>query len=134
MAAILSIEACINQNLAAICTGQSLHDEYLVLLFQTAYESLREDGRGGQQAALNCQLLSAMRIPVPPPDEQNQIIQFIETELLHFRALEEDAVKAVSLLQERRSALISAAVTGKIDVRKYKRDHPQSQRRPHEPA
>jgi type I restriction enzyme, S subunit len=36
-----------------------------------------------------------------------------------FDALSEEAERAIKLLQERRTALISAAVTGKIDVRKF---------------
>jgi type I restriction enzyme S subunit len=56
-------------------------------------------------------------IPVPPLDEQNEIIERIERETAKFDALTAAAEGAIGLLQERRTALISAAVTGKIDVR-----------------
>ena len=56
-------------------------------------------------------------IPVPPVQEQEAISQLIETETAKTDSLIREANAVVSLLQERRTALISAAVTGKIDVR-----------------
>lgn len=56
-------------------------------------------------------------IPVPSRDEQTQIACFLDHETARIDALIEEAMGGVVLLQERRSALISAAVTGKIDVR-----------------
>jgi type I restriction enzyme S subunit len=57
-------------------------------------------------------------IALPPPDEQRAIIQFVMAETTKLDALAAEAQKAIDLLQERRTALISAAVTGQIDVRK----------------
>jgi type I restriction enzyme S subunit len=54
---------------------------------------------------------------LPPPEEQEAILQLVEDETARLHALKEAAQKATDLLKERRSALISAAVTGKIDVR-----------------
>lgn len=53
----------------------------------------------------------------PQLDEQRTIVSFLDTETAKFDTLTAEANRAISLLQERRSALISAAVTGKIDVR-----------------
>jgi type I restriction enzyme, S subunit len=55
--------------------------------------------------------------PVPPHQEQNRIADFLDHESSSIVALINEASHAIDLLQERRSALISAAVTGKIDVR-----------------
>jgi type I restriction enzyme S subunit len=57
--------------------------------------------------------------PVPPYEEQNQIASHVEKALSRFDILSEKADKQIALLQERRTALISAAVTGKIDVRNW---------------
>jgi type I restriction enzyme S subunit len=57
-------------------------------------------------------------IPLPPLDEQCSIVDFLNQEIASLDALTTEANRATALLQERRSALISAAVTGKIDVRK----------------
>ena len=56
-------------------------------------------------------------IPIPPVNEQDAIALFIEGETARFDTLTAEAQRAIDLLQERRTALISAAVTGKIDVR-----------------
>jgi type I restriction enzyme S subunit len=49
--------------------------------------------------------------------EQREIAAFLEDELTKFDTLTAEAQRAIALLQERRIALISAAVTGQIDVR-----------------
>ena len=54
---------------------------------------------------------------VPPAPEQTAIVGAIGIAEEKFQALIEEAKSGIALLQERRSALISAAVTGKIDVR-----------------
>ena len=53
----------------------------------------------------------------PPLQEQAAIVAGIGGELQNIDALASQAEAAITLLQERRAALISAAVTGKIDVR-----------------
>jgi len=58
-------------------------------------------------------------VPIPPYDEQVEINRYIAQQLAIITALEHAADEAVGLLKERRSALISAAVTGKIDVRDW---------------
>jgi len=57
------------------------------------------------------------RLAFPTMVEQLAIADFLDGELTKCDTLKAEAQKAISLLQERRSALISAAVTGQIDVR-----------------
>lgn len=61
--------------------------------------------------------LLSFAICVPPIKEQNAIVEYLEGETARLDALAAVAERAIDLLQERRTALISAAVTGKIDVR-----------------
>ncbi|ATU72971.1 hypothetical protein SXCC_02458 [Gluconacetobacter sp. SXCC-1] len=56
-------------------------------------------------------------IPLPILKEQDEILNFLKEKTGHFDALATTARNAITLLKERRAALISAAVTGKIDVR-----------------
>ena len=58
-----------------------------------------------------------MRLPVPPIDEQSDIVRFLVSETAKLDNLKAEAERAIELLKERRSALIAAAVTGRIDVR-----------------
>ncbi|MBY4793919.1 restriction endonuclease subunit S [Burkholderia multivorans] len=63
--------------------------------------------------------LKGFWIVVPPRKEQEEIVAFVDTETAKLDALKTDAERAIDLLKERRKALISAAVTGKIDVREH---------------
>ena len=68
-------------------------------------------------ANLNSSIIRQIVVPVPPPAEQTQIVAFLDRETAKIDALIAEAQRAIDLLQERRTALISAAVTGQIDVR-----------------
>ena len=57
---------------------------------------------------------------IPPVKEQAEISKFIKQYLEKNHTLMKKAESAIQLMQERRTALISAAVTGKIDVRHWK--------------
>lgn len=59
-----------------------------------------------------------MRLPLPRQDEQAAIVAHLSSETAKWDALIVQAQRAIDLLQERRTALISAAVTGQIDVRR----------------
>lgn len=56
-------------------------------------------------------------MPIPPVTERVAIRSFLNTEMAKIGTLTTEASHAIALLQERRNALISAAVTGNIDVR-----------------
>jgi type I restriction enzyme S subunit len=56
-------------------------------------------------------------MPVPPRAEQDEIVTTLDAAISKIDVLVSEAHRATTLLQERRTALISAAVTGKIDVR-----------------
>jgi type I restriction enzyme S subunit len=58
-----------------------------------------------------------MPMAAPPLTEQHAIVAHLDRETAKLDALTTEAERAVALLKERRAALISAAVTGKIDVR-----------------
>ena len=60
-----------------------------------------------------------MKVPLPPIDEQKGIVQFIAEQYSKYETLIQSSAKQNKLLKERRTALISAAVTGKIDVRNW---------------
>lgn len=55
-------------------------------------------------------------LPVPPLDEQRAIVAYIAEEASKLDALQSAAERTITLLKERRAALIAAAVTGQIDV------------------
>ena len=69
------------------------------------------------QPHLNAEELGACIVAFPTETEQRRIVENLGAEVRQIDKLEAEAGKVVQLLQERRAALISAAVTGKIDVR-----------------
>ncbi len=70
-------------------------------------------GSAGRNRPLNINTLIKEKIPVPTMEAQMQVSKIVKVE----RDIKASVAKTISLLQERRTALISAAVTGKIDVR-----------------
>ena len=118
--AILGIESTINQNMAALVTGKRLDSRYLYLAVTAAYDDLRLLGRGANPPALNCDILRAYRIPLPPLEEQRTIAGQTQKMLDSIESSMALATRQGELLRERRTTLISAAVTGKIDLRGWK--------------
>ncbi|MEH6832309.1 MAG: restriction endonuclease subunit S [Sulfitobacter sp.] len=74
---------------------------------------------GGMHPHLNCGEVQYVALPVPPISEQLEIAEFIDDQTKAFDEMNLKAQSAITLLKERRTALISAAVTGKIDVRDW---------------
>lgn len=66
---------------------------------------------------MSAERYASLILPVPPIAEQLAIVDFLDREIMKVDALAENIQKGIDLLKEYRSALISAAVTGKIDVR-----------------
>lgn len=62
--------------------------------------------------------------PIPDINEQRKICDFLEKEILKIEVLNRESEQAIALLKERRSALITAAVTGQIDVRNLAQEIP----------
>lgn len=96
-------------------------DEYLNYLFRSrpyaaGYTSLSRGVRIGQAEIDNDQY-RLMPVLLPPVSEQRVIVAQVDHETAELDATIADAREAIALSKERRAALISAAVTGKIDVR-----------------
>jgi len=120
MAAPLAFTATVNQHLAYIKPDQDrLHVGFLLCALEAAYEHLRteSEGVGSTKGAITCGQLGAWCLPAPALDVQAEIVSFLGYELNKLDELTAQAETAIGLLTERRSALISAAVTGQIDVR-----------------
>ena len=71
----------------------------------------------GTQQNIGMGVIENIACTVPPLAEQHAIAQMLKSESAKFDTLTTEAQRAIDLLQERRTALISAAVTGLIDVR-----------------
>lgn len=72
---------------------------------------------GATRDRLNLTLASARQIPVPPIEEQREIVAAVHRSATRLDELMAKVDCSIALLKERRSALITAAVTGQIDIR-----------------
>lgn len=77
---------------------------------------LEERATGSTALGLKASKLIELRLVAPSREEQQRIVDFLDTAVGRVDGLTQRARAAISLLSERRSALISAAVTGKINV------------------
>ena len=84
-----------------------------------AYHAIRDGGNETSQLNLNVDIVSKFKITIPEMTEQQAIVEFLGAELNSFDLLIDKSYSATLFMQERRTALISAAVTGKIDVRNW---------------
>ena len=74
---------------------------------------------GGGQPNLSQDDLKQIRIPIPDPDEQREIVQYLDKKTFEVDEHASKVREAVAKLLEYRSSLITNAVTGKIDVRGF---------------
>jgi type I restriction enzyme S subunit len=116
---VARVPMAINQDLKAILPTAGVNPDFLAWLLRGSSAEVlsRTDEAGHGTKVLRLESWLAMQVPVPPPEEQTLILATIIERLAELDTLTAEAQRAVDLLQERRTALISAAVTGQIDVR-----------------
>lgn len=115
-ATMLGIDAYISQNIAALVKKEDISMEYLLFALKGLYSNIRELGRGGNQEALNCEIVSSFRLPLPPKTEQETILREVAESTKGIQILAEKAHREIQLLSEYRSRLVADVVTGKLDV------------------
>ncbi len=128
MAAQLMFTATVNQHVAFIKPSTNrITVDYLLRVLEASYDRLRLDseGSGSTKGAITCEQLGLWSVPLPDYPEQEEIVSFLKVQVEMHESLKAESERAIALLQERRSALISAAVTGQIDVRELVPRHDQ---------
>ena len=97
----------------------SLNRDFIAILLQSdpVRKQLELAMTGSCQPNFGPTHLNSLLVAIPGRAEQYAIVEYVKTEIAKLDALTAEAERAIDLLQERRTALISAAVTGKIDVR-----------------
>ena len=92
---------------------------FIKRLFEAGYSKACFEvlAKGLTRVGLGQYELDNVKLPLPPLEEQTAIAAFLDHETAKFTTLTTEANRVIDLLKERRTALISAAVTGQIDVR-----------------
>lgn len=114
--------ANLTQGTAKISAGKFITRNFLLAFLNAAATQNYFDlmGKGATFKEITLDALRRTPVLLPPIDEQIFIDQLVVKRIDLLDKICKQATQSVSLLQERRSALISAAVTGKIDVRDWK--------------
>ncbi|GBC55576.1 restriction endonuclease subunit S [Pseudomonas sp. WS 5018] len=114
------IPAMLNQRVGRfVLNSEEVHPGFMtcVLCSRHFNEQVQLLVTGTAQFNISSEQVESCLSVFPPAHEQAQIAHFLEQETSRFDTLLSEAENGIGLLNERRSALISAAVTGKIDVR-----------------
>lgn len=116
---ILSVTGCANDGVVAF---QKLRSDANVVFLYYFLASITNDLRdrikqGSGQPNLNTEIIRGLAAPTPPPLEQGVISDFLGRETAKIDSMVAKIETAIARLHEYRTALITAAVTGKIDVR-----------------
>lgn len=115
--AILNFDACCPDSVVGFKPRSNLMLEYLRYSFMSSIQGLISRATVSTQLNLNIERIGGLKAVFPTIEEQTKIVEFLDGQTQMFKSLVSKNEVAIRLLRERRTALISAAVTGKIDVR-----------------
>jgi type I restriction enzyme S subunit len=107
--------SCIDNNMMGMTAGKDTLADFLIYVLPLLDFELIVNP--GAVPSINEGQISGQRIALPPLAEQRAIVAHLDEKCGKIDQLKAKAERGIELLKERRSALISAAVTGKIDVR-----------------
>jgi type I restriction enzyme S subunit len=112
-------DANLTQDAARIAYTSATWGPWLLYALKSAavFAQLESGALGATIRGVNIRDLKRASIPIPPRGEQKQIAKFLERETAKIDVLLREVRSAIDRLKELRGALMSAAVTGKIDVR-----------------
>jgi type I restriction enzyme S subunit len=115
--AILGLPMATTQDFVNWICGDNLIPEFLLQCFRAMKQEFESLTMGSTHQTIYMPDVARFRIPLPPLEEQRAIISHVNREIKQIDFLIEKTEETIERLQEYRAALISAAVTGKIDVR-----------------
>jgi type I restriction enzyme S subunit len=107
--------AWISDNALRLVWHKDFHLPFLSMLLE--FLDINRFSAQTAQPLVTGSLLRSLEVPLPPEEEQRAIAAHLRDVLPPYESLQEEAEAAIGMLGELRSAVISAAVTGKIDVR-----------------
>ncbi len=114
---ILGVPACVNQACCAIAPlDLELSASFLYWWLRLHREELLDAAYGAGQPNISQDVVRSLRVLSPPRGEQDIIVESIEMEHAKFRAISNRLKIQIDLLSEHRQALITAAVTGQLQI------------------
>jgi type I restriction enzyme S subunit len=114
---ILNISATTNQACCALGNPIGIKTKFMFYWFLGNRQHIIAMAYGGGQPNISQELVKQLRFAVPPLPEQQAIVAYLDTETARMEGVGAAIKTQIETLREYRQALVSAAVTGKIDVR-----------------
>lgn len=114
---IMAVDMATTQDFANWICGPRLKPEFLLYVLRAMDGEFRRLMMGSTHNTIYMPDIKSLRFGLPPMEQQAEIVEYVREMTSEFDTLTAEAQRAIDLLQERRTALISAAVTGQIDVR-----------------
>ena len=119
---IMAVDMATTQDFANWICGPRLKPEFLLYVLRAMDGEFRRLMMGSTHNTIYMPDIKSLRFGLPPMEQQAEIVEYVREMTSEFDTLTAEAQRTIDLLQERRTALISAAVTGQIDVRQQPRN------------
>ncbi len=115
--AILSVPMATTQDFAGWVCGHRVQPKFLYYVLRSMKPVFRRLMMGSTHQTIYMPDIRAFRLPLPPFEEQDTIVQQLDQLTGAFRGAARKIIESVERLREHRAALITAAVAGQIDIR-----------------
>lgn len=113
--AVLDIEACHNQNTAALRVPDGfVVSEYLYFYLTKQYEETRRIGGGNNQQALNKSFVQSLDFPLPPFEEQTEIVRRVEQLFAYADSIEQKTNGALARVNNLTQSILTKAFRGEL--------------------
>ncbi|WP_407535114.1 restriction endonuclease subunit S [Elizabethkingia miricola] len=114
----IDIQANINQHVCIVRASNKIFYKYLHFVLISFIGQFQIDllQYGGGREAVSFENIKNFWVPFPPFDMQKEIVAFIEKEFYKLNSIINKVTEAKNLLQEKRTAIISAAVNGELNA------------------
>jgi len=109
-------DAYLNQHLFRVKPADGIDPVWLRFALESAVRLFEAHMHGSAMTHITRPMMKAVRIPVPSIEDQEDLASLIDAEWVRLEAIEARLSKQIELLAEHRLALITAAVTGELDV------------------
>ncbi len=113
---LLQIETTTNQACCVLSSPDSMNVKFAFFWFTSSKQKIISMGYGGGQPNISQDLIKSIRLTVPPLEEQNEIINYLEKVSEKIIVGIHCKEKEIKKLKEYKATLINSAVTGKIKV------------------
>lgn len=114
---IMSVPMATSQDFWNWIPGERLDGAYLMWVFRAMRKEFDSLMIGSTHKTIYRSTVAALNVPLPPLDEQRCIAAYLDEQTSRIDRLIVESQRFVELCRERRAALVTAAVTGQIDVR-----------------